>query len=334
MLIDSMVIKLTRGGAGIDSEYSLTIRGDGKVIYTGIENVKIKGIVASSIDDDKITSLLLDFKKSGFSSLNYISPVEGSIVKPYTVISISVPNENGEMVTKSIKYYHEDKNIPKELMALGDKIDKTVGLDKWVGEKSEMERFEKRDKLKLGREPIDSGKKKPVKLIAVGVSIIIIVGVLFFSMYIGIIGFPFQEQNSDEIAGSDNDTQGTMYSTVEIVDFNPAGYIDMDTGEYIYQPGFNIGDNISIYLKYTNISTVNNETCDLHFDLVVKDFNGTEYHRPPGVNRTFIGKSIQIWWFETKDWPAGVYLVDVYLTDNISNSTVSDLTFFTLGEIY
>lgn len=36
MLLDSMVIKLTRGGAGISPDYSLTIYGTGKVVYDGV----------------------------------------------------------------------------------------------------------------------------------------------------------------------------------------------------------------------------------------------------------------------------------------------------------
>ena len=37
MLIDSLIIKLIREGAGIGPDYRLTIYGDGKVIYEGVE---------------------------------------------------------------------------------------------------------------------------------------------------------------------------------------------------------------------------------------------------------------------------------------------------------
>jgi len=192
MLIDSMVIKLTRGGTGISPDYSLTIYGNGKVVYDGVENVKVKGIVESSIDTEKFISLLSEFKESGFFSLNDVYSIEDSITRPYTVISISIPKETGEVATKSIKYYHGDKNVPKELKTLENKIDEIVGSNKWVGDLSEYEGFELKKeakpsvkppipkKQKMPSKPI---KKKPVKLIAVGVIVIVAVVVTLYILY-------------------------------------------------------------------------------------------------------------------------------------------------------
>ena len=93
MPIDSMIIKLTRGGAGIGPDYSLTIYGNGKVIYDGVENVKVKGVVESSIDNNKVISLLSEFKESGFFSLNDTYSIEDSITRPYNVVSYLSQNE-------------------------------------------------------------------------------------------------------------------------------------------------------------------------------------------------------------------------------------------------
>ena len=67
-----------------------------------------------------------------------------------------------------------------------------------------------------------------------------------------------------------------------------------------------------------------------YFELIVET-NGTTYHKPPDISRTYIGKCIQIWWFETNDlWPSGYYNATVTLTDFITSLSTTKSTVFTL----
>ena len=43
MLIDSIIIKLRKDGAGIGPDYTLKIYGNGKVIFEGNQNVNVIG---------------------------------------------------------------------------------------------------------------------------------------------------------------------------------------------------------------------------------------------------------------------------------------------------
>lgn len=70
MQIKSMIIKLKKGGAEIGPDYSLTIHGNGKVIYDGVENVKFIGLAEKTIENENIISLLSEFKKAGFFRKN------------------------------------------------------------------------------------------------------------------------------------------------------------------------------------------------------------------------------------------------------------------------
>jgi hypothetical protein len=332
-MIDYIIIKMKKGGAGIGPDYSLTIHGNGKVIYDGVENVKIKGMVESSISNDKFISLLSKFKESGFFNLsnNYIGDLIG---RPYTVLSISIPKDDGDIVTKSIKYHHDDNNIPKEVKILEDKIDEIVGSNRWTGDISDYKEFKLNQEFEPIVKPTDNirqkivskpSKKKPVKLIATIIIIIItiFVSILLYIEYSGVFSPSIQNEGT-------NNAQATEKTFPEILILDTASYVDQETGNYTSEVIFSKGENISIYLKYTNISTINNETCDIHFELII-EHNNTQYHKPPGINRTYLGKYIQIWWFVTSDsWPSGVYNVTVNLTDNFNNSTISKSMVFTL----
>jgi len=331
-MIDYIIIKMKKGGASIGPDYSLTIHGNGKVIYDGVENVKIKGMVESSIGKDKFISLLSKFKELGFFNLrnNYNGDMIGH---PYTVLSISIPKDDGEIVTKSIKYHHDDKNVPKEVKILEDKIDEIVGSNRWTGDISNFKELKLKQESDLIVKPkldenqkivTKKSRKKPVKLIAIVILIItILICLILISSYLGIFSPSTlnEEKNNDQYIDK-------VYPEILILD--TASYVDLETGNYTSEVVFSKGQNITVYLKYTNITTINNESCDIHFDLIVKN-NNTQYHKPLGVNRTSIGKCIHIWWFVTSDsWPSGVYNVTVYLTDNLNNSTISKSMVFTL----
>jgi len=319
MLIDSMIIKLTKGGVGIGPDYSLTIHGNGKVIYAGIENVKVKGKVESSIDNNKVVSLLSQFKEAGFFSLNDVYSVEDSVGRPYTIISISIPKENGEMVTKSIKYHHGDRNVPKELKTLENKIDEMVDTNRWVGDLSDHEGFEPKKETKPSVSkpiPLETPKKRLTRLIAVGVTFVVVIVVLFFAIESGIIKLPFGERESSEsLPGVTNLVTASSVNTF---------------GDYVQSAYFEQGDTVYIYHEYANISTIGDTTCDISMDLTVS-FYGEVYHSDSSHKTNM--KNFSKWSFTTDEsWPSGDYSATINLIDNILKKSSRSQTDFTIVE--
>ena len=169
MLIDSVIIGLTKNGVGIKPSYSLTIYGHGTLNYYGIENVKVKGKVEEKIEKDKIILLLSEFKNSGFFSIPDVYFVDKDAFRSFTTLSISLPISEGEMKTKSLTYY-DDENVPYELRKIEMKIDELVDSDRWVKlspvvepeleEKKEAISFKKEEKKKTSSSKIEEAKKE------------------------------------------------------------------------------------------------------------------------------------------------------------------------------
>ena len=159
MLIDSVIIKLIRNGAGVSPDYSLTIYGYGALEYNGIENVEVKGKVEEEFDYDKVISLLSKFKSSGFFSLNNQYSVDESAGPPFTVISISMPVNDGEMKIKNITHYNDDENVPNELKNLEEQIDEITMSDRWVGKSSEIEHETQSDEKKKNSRLLNDDEK-------------------------------------------------------------------------------------------------------------------------------------------------------------------------------
>ena len=248
---------MIRGGASISPEYNLTIYGNGKVIYEGIDNVYIKGIKQKTIDENAVLSILDEFKESGFFSLSDKFSIEESINRSYTIISITIPKENNQTVTKSIKFYHGDRQVPIELKNLENKIDKIVGTVDWISGLNE-EFQPKKESISTTMPHVkkkmtwENRKKKPIFLISFLIIIVIFVIILVFSFYTGIISLP-EEKIVEE--------------SPSFVIFESASFVDNITGDFTPSESFNIGDVVYIYLKYSDISTDNN-TCNLYFELI------------------------------------------------------------------
>lgn len=131
MLIDSVVINLTRKGFDNNPSYSLTIHGHGTLNYNGINNVKVKNQVEENIERDKIISLLSEFKNLGFFSIQDVYYVDTNAGRPFTTVSISIPDSNGQMKTKSLSHY-DYEDVPNELKKIENKIDEVTNSEKWV----------------------------------------------------------------------------------------------------------------------------------------------------------------------------------------------------------
>lgn len=328
MLLDSVTIRLIKGGVGIGPDYSLSIYGTSKVLYEGVDKVKVKGVVEVFIDKDKVLLLLSEFKEKGFFSLNESYGEEDTKVRPYTKISISFQKEDGETVTKKVKYYKGDINAPKELIALEDKIEEIVNTSKWVGGLFEYTGPEPKKEPEQIVKSVDRTekekphKKKSSRLITVA-AVLAIVAMVIIVVYLGIFIQPSQEKKSS------NEVPNINYLTPVITVLKTASNVT-SIGVYDAETIFNQSDKVWVYQEYTNISTINNQTCNITIYLVVKDYKGNITHVDI-VNKTEIGNYGQAWWFVTDEsWPIGVYYVTSTLVDNISNKNATGTAVFVL----
>ena len=123
-----VVITLERTACfGTCPVYSLTIRGDGTVVYDGKEFVEVKGTTETTISQDQVDQLISEFEKVDYFSLND-NYTERTITDAPTVItSIRL---NGKI--KTIKHYHGDLSAPEELAELEDRIDEIVNSAQWI----------------------------------------------------------------------------------------------------------------------------------------------------------------------------------------------------------
>ena len=126
--LDDVVITLERQACfGFCPVYTLTIYGDGTVIYDGEEFVAVKDRVEATIAKEKIEQLVQEFEAIDYFSLDD-KYVERTITDAQTVItSITIDSK-----TKAIEHYHGDFTAPENLTALEDKIDEIVNSSQWV----------------------------------------------------------------------------------------------------------------------------------------------------------------------------------------------------------
>ncbi len=128
--IKNTTITMERGACeGTCPIYTLTIYGNGTVVYNGKVYVKVVGVKTESIDEEKIRQIVSEFESIGFFSRtyggNYIA-----IDLPTTIISLTV---NGK--TKSLEHSHGTHSEPEEiveLINLETKIDEVTNSEQWV----------------------------------------------------------------------------------------------------------------------------------------------------------------------------------------------------------
>jgi len=125
---EELVITLERTACfGTCPVYSLRIKGDGTVIYSGVDFVKTEGIHETKISMDAINQLILEFEKADYFSLNDSYTSFGASDMPSVNTSISIGGQ-----TKAIEHYHGDRSAPKQLTELENKIDEIVNTEQWI----------------------------------------------------------------------------------------------------------------------------------------------------------------------------------------------------------
>ena len=126
--LDKVTITLERTACyGFCPVYTLTIQGDGTVVYEGEDFVKTRGRVEITIPAEKIDQLLEEFEGIDYFALNDNYKERTITDAPSVITSITVDGK-----TKTIEHYHGDLNAPEGLTRLEDKIDKIINTDQWI----------------------------------------------------------------------------------------------------------------------------------------------------------------------------------------------------------
>lgn len=330
MSIDVFSMSLTRrGGTSNSPNYSITIYGDGRVVYKGKANVEVMGKVEASIDRNKFRSLLVEFKNSNFLSFKDKYIIDDMPDLPSTVTSLSIVGENNEIVTKTVRHSHGETGAPKALLRLEDKIDKIAGSDKWVGSDERTSRTSSdlasvSSSSKNKRLSFHSFKKKRVKILTIVVSAVIIL--ILYAMQSGFIDFSFFGNTS----GNDS-TQSDKYAPPQISILTTAGNVT-GLGNYSPKYVFEQGDTIYVYEEYTSVFHKVNDhgLSDFSVNVTILDsYKTVRYFDSVDVYHENKVEEGRYWSFNTDDtWPDGWYLVTSSLTDHISNkSTTADVIF-------
>ena len=125
---DDVVITLERTPCfGTCPVYSLTIHGDGTVVYEGKDFVEVKGTAETTMSQGKVDKLLSEFDKADYFSLKD-GYTERTITDAPTVItSITIDGKS-----KTIEHYRGDLSAPDKLSELEDKIDTIVESQQWI----------------------------------------------------------------------------------------------------------------------------------------------------------------------------------------------------------
>ena len=128
--ISDVIVTLERGPCfGACPVYSLTVYGDGRVIYDGIRFVKIEGTRTTTVSEEKVRQLVGEFYAVDYFSLNDEYTHADATDMPSATTSITIGGK-----TKTIIHYHGDFSAPDELTALEDKIDEIVSTRQWIGQ--------------------------------------------------------------------------------------------------------------------------------------------------------------------------------------------------------
>lgn len=103
--------------------YSLTIYGNGTVVYEGEMYVKVTGEQTSEISQEKIQEIVDEFYRIDYFSLDDVYDLPITDI-PHTIASIRI---NGKY--KSI---YNRAGAPKELKELENRIDEITNSKQWV----------------------------------------------------------------------------------------------------------------------------------------------------------------------------------------------------------
>jgi len=126
---DSAVVSMNRHGTanGLFPVYSLTIHGNGSVIYNGIKNVETSGVQTYQIPKDKAREIVNSFINIYYFALKdrYYGPSNASSL-PVVTTSINIDGRTKTVIDDHSSY------APSTLRELENKIDQLVNSEKWI----------------------------------------------------------------------------------------------------------------------------------------------------------------------------------------------------------
>ncbi len=308
---DSIKIKLFRKGLGGGPEYSITVYDSGRVVYEGIDNVKIKDRIETSIDEEKIVTLLEDLKESGVFNINQNYQISESSNRSYTRLTVEMPGVDEQVKKKSVVHYDDEAMIPRSLKNFEDKIDEIVESYRWVKTSSQDKTLEpnvtkpsseiKKPEKKVDIKEKNSNKKILKFAVPAIVGLVLIVVLVFF--FIGNV--------SDDLSPSNN--------------YDPPKITSLATKDSIY----GLEDSININFEYSNVTHNNTYdilvTLNVYFDVDLLESYSFNIVSPEDLETSYV--------FSSNDsWDLGEYTVVFELKDEISGLSTSKQTTFTLSK--
>ena len=306
----SIVIKLFRNGLGKGPEYKITIYDSGRVVYEGVKNVKIKDKIETSLDEEKIVTLLENLKESGLFNINQKYDINETSNRPFTRLVVEMPGEAGTIKKRSVVHYDDDPIIPNSVKNFENKIDEIVESYRWVKIPKPKKAVEKPKPVKASpdlEKPVKNislnntkKTKKKNKYIVIGAAIIIVLCLIFFIL----------------------DGANIFNSGETTYKYDPPQILMLYTDKSI----FNLGDEISINFEYDNVTHNNNSD----ISGLIKLYNDQELIE----SYSFSNESLDNYVLDSNDsWPLGNYTVVFDLKDKISGlSTNLETSFIILKE--
>lgn len=126
--IQDVVITLERTACfGTCPIYQLTVYGNGLVVYEGIRFVRVEGKRTTIIDEERVRQLVNEFRRIDYFSMENSYEELHATDMPSVISSITIDGR-----TKAIRHYHGDRNAPKKLTELENRIDEIINSGQWV----------------------------------------------------------------------------------------------------------------------------------------------------------------------------------------------------------
>jgi hypothetical protein len=299
---NSIKIILYRKGGFEKPEYNITIYDDRKIVYEGLNNVKIKSKIETFISEDDVILILEELKSSKLFSINQKYSIDEGLNRSFTKITVEIQGLQGEIKTKTVIHYDDDTLIPNSLKIFENKIDEVVKSYRWVKTPSEEKKQVTPVQKPIIKKPVQDIPKKNNKKKIVKIAIPAVVGIILFLCLFFFV----------------------LLDTSDIV-YDPPRILSLSVSDY----ALGLGDKISINFEYENIT-----------ENITYKFSGKVnlYHEQNLVDSYsfYVNSSQEIvnnCDFVTKySWPLGNYRVVFILKDEISGLTASDETYFTLYE--
>ncbi len=117
--------------------YSVTIQGDGHVVYEGKAHVKTTGAQAGHIDPATVKALLAEFAQAKFLSLPSDYAMQKCTCRRCTDMPSAITELRVAGASHRVNHYYGCACAPKALFTLESAIDKAATVEQWTGDVSQ-----------------------------------------------------------------------------------------------------------------------------------------------------------------------------------------------------